>query len=92
MQPTCIYTIPYSCRKEFREQLQAQIKEAEKKHTPSPSTDEYEEAVLKDRAAKEQDTRELIEKAVFLKTFKEANKTASTSRCVKWNDRSIGAC
>ena len=54
------------------------MKEDQNKSKP-PSTGEYEEAVQKDRAAKEQDARELVEKAVFLKTFKKANKTVSTS-------------
>ena len=74
-------------RREFRQQLQAQMKEDQKKSKP-PSSGEYEEAVQKDRAAKEQDARELVEKAVFLKTFKKANKTVSTSSfrgAILWN-------
>lgn len=63
------------------------MKEDQKKSKP-PSSGEYEEAVQKDRAAKEQDARELVEKAVFLKTFKKANKTVSTSSfrgAILWN-------
>ena len=85
-----LHTHVATCRREFREQLQAQIKEDQKKCKPSTSTDEYEEALQKDKAAKEQDARELIEKACFLKKFKETNKTASTCNGVITNDRYCG--
>ena len=51
-------------RRKFRQQLQAQMKEEQKKSKP-PSTGEYEEAVQKDKAAKEQDARELVKKLSF---------------------------
>ena len=77
---TVIHNVCISAsRREFRKKLQDQIKEDQKKYNPPSSTDEYEDAVMKDKTAKEQDARELAEKASFLKTFKEANKTVSNS-------------